>query len=151
MRIPHIPRDNPCHLDLHQLAFPNTRTPFPGFSPILLIADKLRPERKRRALKRLGLMHRAPALFEKLALRMSRHTQPPHILCPVNIALFESRHRHFQERRQPRDIVLSEVHESLLLTAFRATRLAFEAQRYPPAFNPPVVDKEAACVIPVAF
>jgi hypothetical protein len=128
MGVEHVSRNHSRNLYLHQVAFANSRTPFTSLAPIALIAHKLRPERKSRALKRLCLVDRATAILQKLALRMPRHTQPPQISRPENVAQFEGSLGHFEKCGKTRNVVLGQVNEPLPLAAFRTTSLALEPQ-----------------------
>src|SRR5579863_6432560 len=58
---------------------------------------------------------------------MSWHAQPPQIAGPVDVALLECRRTHLEESGKTRDIVLGQIDEALLFTAFRTAGLALEA------------------------
>lgn len=127
MGLAHLRRDRPRDLDLHQFAFADPGAPIAGLAPVFRVADQFRPEGKRRALKRLGFVNRAAAFLQKLALGVSRNTQPPDVFSPVDIAALESRRRHFEKCRKAGNIGLRQIDEALLLTAFRTAGLATEA------------------------
>jgi hypothetical protein len=127
MRLAHLSRDRTRDLDLHQITFADTRAPLARFAPVFLVANQFGPERKRRALQRLGFVDRTAAVLEKFALGMSRNTQPPDVFCPVNITALERGRSHLEKCRQPGNIVFRQINEALLFTAFRAAGLAGEA------------------------
>jgi hypothetical protein len=127
MRLAHLRRDCPRDLDLHQVTFADPGAPFAGLAPVLAIANEFRPEGKRRALERLGLVDGAAAFLEKFALGVSRNTEPPDVFRPVNIAALERKRSHFEKSREAENIALSQIDKALLFAAFRAAGLTGEA------------------------
>jgi hypothetical protein len=127
MRLTHLCRYRARDLDLHQFTLADPGAPFARLAPVSGVANKLRPEGKRSALKRLGFVDRAAAFLQKFALGVSRNTQPPDVFSPVDIAALERRRSHLEKCGQARNVALSQIDEALLFTAFRAAGLAGEA------------------------
>jgi len=63
-------------LNIYQFALTDAGTPTRRTAQVLRVANQFRPEGKRTALGWLGLMNRTAIGFQKLALRMARHTEP---------------------------------------------------------------------------
>ena len=127
MRRAHFFRDRARDLNLHEFAFADPGAPFARLAPVLPVANEFRPEGKCRALQRLGFVDRTSAVLQKLALRMSRNTQPTKVLCPVNVAALERWRGHFEKCGETADVTLSQIYEALLFAAFRTAGLASEA------------------------
>ncbi len=123
----HFPRQSASRFYLHQLPFPDSRTPLRCLVPLLLAFHQFRPERKDPALSRLSRMNRTAIGPQEAALRVSGRPQPPKIGGPINELPLKIRGRHAQKRRRSNDIVLGQVNKPLLLAAGDAARLALEA------------------------
>ena len=115
--------------NLHQVSFPDPRTPRGSLVPLLFAFHQFRPKGEQAALGRLDEVDRATAITQKDALRVSRCAQAPGISGPIHESLLEPALRHIQESGDALNIFLGEVNESFLLTAARASRLALEAHQ----------------------
>ena len=124
----HIVRDVARDLNLHKFALSDSRAPLAGFSPVLFVVHQFRPEGKRSALERFCLVDRAPAIFQELALSMSRDAETTHIPGAVNVAPLERLSRHIEESGETPGVFFGKIDEPLLLTTVRAAGLALEAQ-----------------------
>jgi hypothetical protein len=71
-------------------------------------------------------MHGAAPAVQERALRMPGNAQSSHVLCPKNMLFLEIRLGLAHELCDPRNIVLGQVHETLLIAALRTPGLAFE-------------------------
>jgi hypothetical protein len=128
VRRPHDLRRGLRRFDIHQFTLTDTWTPSARLMPRLPAVDEFRPERKSTALGGFHLVNAAAPAFQKLALRMTGHPQPPCVLRPEDITAFEGWRVHVEVAGQTQNVFLREVNEALLFTAFRTAGLALEPQ-----------------------
>src|SRR2546430_1958411 len=128
MRFLHLPRPLTRGFDLHQIALADPRTPRRRLWPLPLVIHQLRPKREDSALRRLHRMDRTSAVHQKMALHLTRDSQPKLPLGAINIAPLKLNRPHPQKLRDAREIGLRQVYKSFLRAAIRAAGLAFESQ-----------------------
>ena len=116
-------------LDVYQFALPDSWAPAAGRVPFLPAFDQFGPEGKRAALCRFGDVNATAAVFQEFTLGVPGDAQAAQVLCAKNMALFKIRGRHVEVIRESENVILRQIHETLLFTALCASGLALESHQ----------------------
>ena len=112
--------------DLDQFALSDARAVAGCFTPFGTVLDKLRPEREQTALGGFCGMNGAAIRLQEVTLAARGLAQTHAMARAIDVLGFKGGRGHVQEAGSVFEVVFTEIHPALLLTAFRATANATE-------------------------
>ena len=127
MRQAHFPGLGPRRNDVDEFTFADTGAPSCSLTPVAPAAEEFGPIRKSPALNRFDAVHPASAVFEKRTPSATGDSETPQVLRPVNVSKFEIGQCQPKVIREADNVLLGQVHKTLLLAASGTARLAREA------------------------
>jgi hypothetical protein len=131
VRQAHFPGIGPRGNDVDKFTFADTGALFCSLTPVAPAPEEFGPIWKSPALHRLDTVDPASAAFEKRTSSATGDSETPQVLRPVNVSKLEIGQCQPEVIRKPDNVLLGQVHKTLLLTASGTTRLAREAHEGP--------------------
>ena len=124
----HLVRDFERFPDLNKRSAVDAGTVSAGIRPIRAVINKLRPERKCAALRRLRGVDAAAARHEKRALRFARFAEAYLVLSSIYVLSFELRDGKAQKLGRTHDVGFAQKDVAFLIAAGNAPGFALEAE-----------------------